>query len=107
MTFALVAGCRSSKPQPTLSSSEPSGAVTPASGPSCETTASKMARQGTTTPERLKAREGAILKLCIDDAWPEAVRQCVADADHDQISCTSNLETDLQREHWDQIFNDW
>lgn len=79
----------------------------PAKARTCDGTAKLLASQGTTTDENRAKREKSILKLCVADKWPQRVRECVAEADHDQLSCTAYLETKAQRAHFDVIFNDW
>lgn len=38
-----------------------------------------------------KQREARLLVLCTKDRWPLVVRECVANADHDPLSCTSHM----------------
>jgi hypothetical protein len=73
----------------------------------CTGTAQLIASQGTTSAEKRAWRERTVARLCNDDRWPAAVRSCVANADHDQLSCTSHLETKRQRDHWNAALESW
>jgi hypothetical protein len=72
----------------------------------CFGTAKILAAQGYATDEHLRWREQAILQACTRDKWPERVRECVATADHDPLSCTAYL-TDAQKQRWNPIFDAW
>lgn len=73
----------------------------------CAGTAKIIASQGTTSAEKRAWRERTVKRLCQDDRWPATLRSCVATADHDQLSCTSYLETKRQRDHWDAAQANW
>ncbi len=78
-----------------------------AAATTCAGTATLLADQGTTTEAKLRWRERTVLRLCREDTWPERVRECVATADHDQLSCTAYLETPRQQTRWDAAFERW
>lgn len=73
----------------------------------CAGTAKIMASQGTTSSEKRAWRERAVERSCNDDRWPSTLRSCVATADHDPLSCTSHLETQRQRDHWNATMESW
>ncbi|MBA3396665.1 MAG: hypothetical protein H0T89_28800 [Deltaproteobacteria bacterium] len=73
----------------------------------CTGTAKIIASQGTTSPAKRAWRERTVARLCKDDRWPATLRSCVATADHDQLSCTSHLETKRQRDHWNTAMESW
>jgi len=73
----------------------------------CTGTAKIIASQGTTSPEKRAWRERTVKRLCEDDRWPATLRACAATADHDQLSCTSHLETKRQRQHWNAAQENW
>jgi len=78
-----------------------------ASASTCLGTATILADQGEASQATLKWRQTTIARLCVDDSWPERVRQCVATADHDPLSCTAFFETDHQRDRWEPVFAQW
>lgn len=78
-----------------------------ASAITCSGTATILADQGTASPATVAWRQTTVLRLCVKDRWPERVRQCVATADHDPLSCTSFLETADQRARWNAAFDKW
>jgi hypothetical protein len=78
-----------------------------ASAITCAGTATILAGQGNASQATVTWRETTVQRLCVDDRWPESVRQCVATADHDPLSCTGQLETDHQRARWNAAFDRW
>ena len=78
-----------------------------ASAITCSGTATILAGQGNASPATVKWRQTNVQRLCVEDRWPQGVRQCVATADHDPLSCTGHLETDDQRTRWNAVFDRW
>jgi hypothetical protein len=72
----------------------------------CFGVANILAAQGHATDEHHRAREKAIRELCVADKWPERVRECVARATHDPLSCTGYL-SETQKQKWNPIFENW
>jgi hypothetical protein len=73
----------------------------------CKGAASLLASQGQADQRKRDKRVRDILALCVKDKWPMGVRECVATADHDPLSCTAYLTTTLQRDHWNAVLNRW
>jgi len=57
----------------------------------CEGTARIPSKQGGDSLGGGKQPEARPSKLCPNDRWPLVVRECVATADHDPLSCTSHM----------------
>lgn len=73
----------------------------------CFATAKLLAQQGAASAKVRQWRERVVVKRCTEDKWPLRVRECVATADHDPLSCTGQLETQRQRSRWNAVFEAW
>ncbi len=74
---------------------------------SCHGVAKLLGTRGSASVAHERRRVQRILRLCVEDRWPRDVRDCVARADHDPMSCTSYLTTARQRARWNVIFDRW
>jgi hypothetical protein len=57
----------------------------------CEGTARILSEPGADSLGGQKQREARLFAMCTKDRWPLIVRECVATADHDPLSCTSHM----------------
>ncbi len=57
----------------------------------CVGTARILSEPGGDSLGGQKQREARLLAMCTNDRWPLIVRECVAAADHDPLSCTSHM----------------
>ncbi|HEY5934179.1 MAG TPA: hypothetical protein VIU61_06090 [Kofleriaceae bacterium] len=73
----------------------------------CFATAKLLAQQGSASAKVRQWRERVVTKRCTEDKWPLRVRECVATADHDPLSCTAHLATQRQRTRWNAVFEAW
>ena len=73
----------------------------------CFATGKLLAQQGSASAKVRQWRERVVVKRCTEDKWPLRVRECVATADHDPLSCTAYLATKRQRTRWNAVFEEW
>jgi hypothetical protein len=73
----------------------------------CFATGKLLAQQGSASAKVRQWRERVVVKRCTEDRWPLRVRECVAEADHDPLSCTAHFETQRQRTRWNAVFEQW